>query len=343
MTDHASAPDLTDERLAAHVRAADLSGLPWTERLRRVREDRGFATPSFIELGISLGREIELSPVDRERWAQLAVEAAMRARSRRAEQLEPLAWAVLGNAHRVRGKLSAGRSAFIHCHALRCRMTDPLELADTLSFEASYWSAIAFWSSRSQWAGRCGNDGRKALVKAAELMDVALDGATGVATDSVIGRYEIQAGQIANEAGRWSVAMTMLFSALDRIDPGNHPRLAVIASEHLAKTACECGLLDAAMAGIVRLQGIYERVPDPKVRLFRDWLVADITAKLGRVGEAERLLHEVRAGFMERGFPFEAGLADLETAELAAATDRWSAATQLRSRGFHTLRAGAAQ
>jgi hypothetical protein len=87
---------------------------------------------------------------------------------------------------------------------------------------------------------------------------------------------------------------------------------------------------------------IYDLVADRKSHLFRDWLLADITAARGHLGEAERLLHDVRDGFMEHGFAFEAALADLEMAKVAAATDRWSAATQFRLRGFRTLRAAAA-
>jgi hypothetical protein len=151
MTYDSSASSFADGRLAAHGWAADLAGLAWPERLRRVREDRGFASASFVELSISLGRDFGLSPLDRQRWAQLAVEAALRGTSRRAVELEPLAWAVLGTAHRVRGGLSRSRAAFLRCQALRHRISDPLEFADTCSLQAAYCSEIAYWSSIAGW------------------------------------------------------------------------------------------------------------------------------------------------------------------------------------------------
>jgi len=181
MTDHRSAPGFADERLDAHAWAADLIGLPWPERLRRVREDRAFATPSFIELSISLGRDVGLPASDRQRWAQLAVEAAMRGPRRRAEELESLAWAVLGTAYRVRGRLSAGRTAFKRCHALRQRMTNVLELADTYSHEAAYWWEIAGWSLKGYRASRIGRDGQMALTRGAEFINEALRLATPTA------------------------------------------------------------------------------------------------------------------------------------------------------------------
>jgi hypothetical protein len=318
MMDGTPESGFADERLAAHAWAADLIGLPWPERLRRVRDDRVFGTPSFIELGISLTNDSALSPAERQRWAQLAVAAALQGRSRRAEALESFAWAVLGNVQRVRGLLPASHASFIRCNALRHRITDPLELADTLSLEASYWLRISIWSSRSRWVDRPGKHGRGALARAAELIDEALCRATRFASDSVIGCYQTKAGLMANEARRSSEAVTLLLSALDRIDPATHPRLALAAGENLVTTATHLGRFDTAMAGILRLRATCDLVSDLRLSLLRDWLVADLAEARGDLNEAERLLHDLHDTFRKHEMPFEAALADLHIAKLAA-------------------------
>ncbi len=105
MSSDSPSPGPADEQIAAHARAAHLVGLPWPERLRIVRADRSYSVPSFIELAVGLARDYGMPPADREEWARLGVEAARRGSSRRAGELEPLAWAVLGHALRVRGRL----------------------------------------------------------------------------------------------------------------------------------------------------------------------------------------------------------------------------------------------
>jgi len=324
MTDTSSPSGFADERLAAHAWAADLIGLPWPERLRRIREDRAFASPSFIELSISLGQDLCLSPSEREEWAQLAVEAAIRGPSRRSEELEPLAWAVLGNAQRVRGRLARSGAAFRCCHTLRYRSRLRMESAETLSLEASHWYAIACRRARRREMRHGDRRSDEALARAAELIDEALRRATPTAADSVIGRYEIKAGMIANEArpSRWPVAMTMLLSALDRIDPATHPRLALSAADNLARTAFYSGQLDSAMEGVVRMRNLYDLVSDPGLLLHRNWLVADIAEARGEVNEAERLLHAIRDGFVANGMGLGGSLAEIEIARLSGAAGR---------------------
>jgi hypothetical protein len=195
-------------------------------------------------------------------------------------------------------------------------MTDPLELADTFSLEASYWSAIAIWYSRSRWLSPR-KHGQKTIATAAELVDEALRRATPFASDFTIGLLETKAGMIATEAGHWSAATTMLLSALDRIDPARHPRLALVAGQNLARTALNCGHVDTAMAGLHRLQGTYDLVSEEDLSLRHNWLMADVAEARGDLNEAERLVHSVRDGFIKNGMPWEVSLAEVEIARLA--------------------------
>ncbi|MGH7343171.1 MAG: hypothetical protein ACREKH_22005 [Candidatus Rokuibacteriota bacterium] len=139
MSSEPPAQGSANEQIAAHARAADLVGLPWPDRLRVVREDRSLAVPSFIELAIGLARNVGLTYAEREEWARLGVEAARQGLSKRAQELEALAWASLGNSRRLRGNLAASRVAFMRTRALRRHVVDPLELAATYDLEAAYW------------------------------------------------------------------------------------------------------------------------------------------------------------------------------------------------------------
>ena len=163
--------------------------------------------------------------------------------------------------------------------------------------------------------------------------------ATPYATSAVIGSFEIQAGNIAQKAERWSVAITMLLSALDHIDPVSDPRLALLAAHNLATTAVDRGQLDLAEYAIDRLDGHYEFVACPKLSLQRRWLVAEIARRRGHLSEAELLLDAVRGGFIEHGMTLEAADVDLEMAKLAADTGRPSAAEHLGTRAVRALSA----
>ncbi len=309
-----------DEQIAAHARAAQLVGLPWPERLRVVREDRSYSVPSFIELAIGISRDLEERSAEREEWARLGVEAALHGSSRRVQELEPLAWANLGSTRRVRGRLRASRAAFMRCDALRHRLGDPLDLAETCALEASYWGAIL------------------ELDKAAELIGEALRLARPYAEDSVIGRYEIQAGTIASEAGDQSVAVTMRLSSVERIDPAVHPRLALTAGHNLALTAVRLGHLDTAMCAVLRLGRSYDRfAEDPKLLLRREGLVAEIAKARGHWREAEILFRAQHDGFIEHQMPYEAAQIDFELAELAARTGCWATAAHLAARSARAL------
>ena len=337
MTDASSASSFADERLAAHRWAADLAGLLWPERLRRVQEDRTFAAPSFIELSISLGRDFGFSPLDRRRWAQLAVEAAVRGRSRRAAELEPLAWAVLGTAHRVLGDLSSSGAAFRRCQALRHRIRDPLEFADSCWLQAVYCTEVAYWLSIAGWAGEMGPHGRRALVTAAELIDEALRLAAPRAEPKIVGSYEITAGTIARRAGRKAVAMTMVLSAMGRIDSAAEPRLGLIAGHNAAVTAADLGHLDAAMEGLLRLQRQYDLAGDAKVCFLRERLAAGLAWAQGHLNEAEDRFRSAREQFAKHQMLLEVADANLSIARMAAAGGRSSTAERLVARASRLL------
>jgi hypothetical protein len=216
-------------------------------------------------------------------------------------------------------------------------MADVLELADTYSLEAAFWWDIAGWSHRGGRASRLGRDGQVALTRAAELIDEALRLATPNATATVIGCFEVQAGNIALQAERRSVATTMYLSAVDRFDPVGYPRLALEVSHNLAKTAIDSGRLDLAESAIGRLQSRYHVVGYLKLSLQGSWLVARIARGRGQLRDAMMLLNAVRDRFMEHGMILEAADVDLEMAELASETGRCAEAAHLARRAARLL------
>jgi tetratricopeptide (TPR) repeat protein len=322
MTDGSSSPSSADEQIAAHARAAYLVGLPWPERLRVVRQDRSYSGPSFIELAVGVARDVGMPYAEREEWARLAVEAARLGTSRRAEQLEPLAWAVLGHTLRMRGRLEASRAAIMRCQAVRHRLGDRLELAETLAIEAGYWWQIL------------------ELRKAADLNREALNLARHHAADSVIGCYEVQAGSIANEAKDSTTAITMLLGAVDRIDPTSTPRLAFVAGQNLACSAIVLGHLDSAMCAMLQLRRRFPSLlVDIKTLLKSEWVIADIEMARGQWREAEVRLSAVREDFTENRLFYDAAQVDFEIAVLAAKTGRWPSAAHHAERAARSLTA----
>lgn len=333
MTTDSPSPSSADEQIAAHARAAHLVGLPWPDRLRIVRTDRSYAAPSFIELAIGLARDLGLPYLHRKEWARLAVEAARHGGSRRAEELEPLAWAVLGNLWRLLGDLRASRAAFLRCQPLRHRLVDPLELAETCSLESSYWSEMGVH------ADGLGPGGRAALSNAVELIDEALRLASPAAPDCVIANFEVQAGLAADRSQRWPVAMTMFLSALARLDPAENPRLALVAGHNLASTALGLGHIETARSAILRLHRLYDSSAEPALRLRREWITASIARAEGHEREAECRLQVVRDGFADYGMTYQIALVDLDLAALAAKSGRWPTTAHLAAsalRAFST-------
>jgi tetratricopeptide (TPR) repeat protein len=298
MSSRSSSSNFADEQIAAHTRAAHLVGLPWPERLRIVREDRSYAIPGFIELAISLAREVGMPHTEREEWAQLGVAAARRCGARRAAELEPLAWAVLAGARRLRGNLVASHAAFRRCAALRRHLIVPLELAETYDLEAAYWWTV------------------KEPARGTELIREALRLAREHGTDVVIGSYQIRAASIATEAADWSNAITILLSALDRLDPAESPRLALAAGHNLVWTAIRLGHLDTAMSAILRLNSHYEALAEPGMLTRRDWLLADIARARGHWRETELRLHSVRESLTELEMHLGVARIDLDLAKL---------------------------
>lgn len=88
------------------------------------------------------------------------------------------------------------------------------------------------------------------------------------------------------------------------------------------------------MYGLLRLQGQYETLADPKITLKRDELVADIAKERRRWREAELRYRMVRDGYIERGMHYEAARSEFELARLAAAAGQRTAVAHRARRAF---------
>ncbi len=297
---------LTAEQALAQTLAARLAGRPWPDRIAVVSSERSFWLPSFVELAIAIARDRHTEPQEAEGWAELAVQAIGPTPATRSQELEPLAWAVLGNARRRRGDLGRARQALVRSRELRWQTADPLELAEIYSFEASYWTQVREYDV------------------AANLVLCALALAGPHATPAGLSRYQVQAGMIASAAGRWREAVAGLLPIVERLDPIGHPTLVLSAAHNLAAACMGLGLVALARRALCGLDDLYRRFGDRNVQLQRDWLLARAARAEGAPGEAEMRLEAVRDGYLDAGIPYDAALVELELAELAADRDDWS-------------------
>jgi hypothetical protein len=291
---------ISAEQIGAHALAADLDGLEWPARLAAVRGHECYRTASFVELAIALARDRFTRPATAEQWARLAIEASAPATALRAAELQPLAWAVLGNARRRRGDLRGAAAAFEGCRSTRHLAADPLDLAETLSLEASYWHQV------------------RELRLAATLLEAAIEEATPYAGAEVIARYRIKAGGVATDAERWEEALELLLAGLDALDVQRAPGLALAAGHNVVAAAIGLGLVEFASRTLSRLRSTYRRHAPAKLSLQRDWLLARLAAAWGNAGAALDLLEEVRDGYLREDLPYDAAVAELEIAATAA-------------------------
>lgn len=302
------------EELAAHRLAAGLDGRPWADRLNAVRGDASFHGTAFVELAMALARDQHSPLAEAEDWARLGVEAARHSLELRAAELEALAWAVLGNVRRRRGDLRGARVAFARCAARRGRVADPIDLAETYSLEASFLSQVR--ELGNAWDAVCA-----AHRLAQPFGQVAL-----------LARYEIKAGMIANEDGRYVEAAEILSQGLERLDVAREPGLVLIGGHNLAGALVGMGFPEPAARGLCRLRPLYERHGSAKLALQRDWIWGRIAIARGCSGEARARLEAVRDGFLRMEMPCDAAMVMVESviaglgggqeAEAAAAASR---------------------
>lgn len=313
------------DELTGHMLAAHLDGMSdFGERRRAVIEDERHHSWGFVIAALGIARDHALGWDHQHEWAELAVEACRVAPCCRAQELESLAWAVLGNCRRRSGDLARAGIAFGHCSATRIYTADQLDLAETFSLEASLRHDLLD------------------LAAARELIERAIETARPYATPDRMARYQVKAALIDNSTGRHSRALGRLLAHLPAIDPAAEPQLFLSASHNAAGALLGLGRPEAAMQVLLEIEGACERHASPRLRLQRDWQVAQVAAFRGHSAEAVARLRQVRDGFVAEGLPYDAALLELELAVAHHELGEWSEAERSAARAMAALKASGA-
>lgn len=299
-----------EERIRrAYGAAAEAVTVPAAERRSWVASRPDCLCPEFVELMIAMAREHRgEEPRESVRFAHLAVTAAeeyVRAGGENGDDARALAWAELGNAHRICGDLRLAGIAF-YCVRERMHFTsDPLVRAEAYSLEASYLDCVREF------------DRADSLLQRAERIEARYGTTTG------LGRILMQRGITAQRSGSLLKAVDYYERALVNLDCRQEPNLAVVGIHNLADCLIDAGCYTLALGILQRYQLVYEVFATPVVCARRRWLEAKALLRSGSKSMGEALLSAVRLKFAELARPYETALVTLDLAEAHAVAQRW--------------------
>lgn len=287
----------------ASLLLGELLSLPPEQRRERVRRE-----PRFRLLKLC-GR---LEAASRAAWgddpaaavemAELAVEVAERLDSgiygeALVRDARALAWAYLGNAHRIASDLGGAEEALSRAERL-CRgfKADLLTEAEILVFQASLRNT----------------QGR--FADAAGLLDHALWLYREAGDVHQEGRTLILKGMVLGDGGDFAAAVESLAEGLPRIDPAAEPRLLLVAHHNLAWYLCDHGKHREAAEALERSRRLYVELGSRMDLVRLRWLEGRIALGLGRLAEAVSALALARDAFLEQEIGVDAALVSLDLA-----------------------------
>jgi tetratricopeptide (TPR) repeat protein len=293
--------------------AAQLLGMPRTERLQLARRDARFHRVTLVAL-LNVRAEIALLRQEGgnagERDAELAtvVAAALeRDRGGRVWKAGALAYWLFGKARLHGGDVEGARIAFSEMFGFIVDNNPTEEMA----------LAAAGWAQVDQQAG-CREEAVAHFQRAAYLF-AQIEGRAPA------GACLAEVGFLLLDTGDWMLARRNLQRAWHLLDPALAPSMA--ARVALACAECEILLAEGPGAGwLERARGLYALPASPCEELTRAWTEGRIAALAGRHAEAELLLDGVRQRLLAQGSLREAVtvscdqlLARLETRQRRAA------------------------
>lgn len=275
----------------AHAAAAELIGLPAAERPGFVTTHPDCLGAPFIELMIAMARERRgPAPEESVAFAHLAATAAEAAHSAGADDVDDaraLAFAELGNAHRICGDLRRAGIAFGLARERVRYAADPLVRAEVDSLEASYQSY------------RSNFDEALRLLNRAERIQ------SRCGSPHEVGRIHIQRGNIAQIVGDPQEAIELFRSGLTLLEGTGEPRLVLTAIHNLAFCLIDLGEPDEALSLLHLYRADYQRIGGPADCARLNWLEGKAARRAGLLGFARVALEEVRDRFAALGLPYE--------------------------------------
>jgi tetratricopeptide (TPR) repeat protein len=216
-------------------------------------------------------------------------------------QLRSLAWAALGNAHRVQGNHPGAERSF--------DMADSWWEAGTKDTEDAlgYEPIILDLKASLRLAQR-------RFPEAIELVDDAVDlFLHGEHRDPhLAGRSLVLKGFLLTEMGEEDAVIHVLKKASGLIDPDREPRLVLCIRHNLVDNLSKMGRYKDASDLLPDLRELAAVQGGELDRLRLRWVEGRVAAGLGDPERARQLLGGVRQAFLDDRNPFEAALATLD-------------------------------
>jgi tetratricopeptide (TPR) repeat protein len=295
------------ERAEASRLLAGLLDLPLERQEILLRADRRYQTWFLCDGLLDATRELGFQdPGKALELARLGVEAAERLSAEaygeeRVHDLRARAWAVLGNAERIRSDFQAAEKCFARAERSLKRGTgDPAEKAGVLLLKASLR----------------GNQQR--FREAFRLLDRVVAIARRCGDLHICGKALIIRGFLLGVANDLEAAIRLLREGIRLVEPGTEPRLLVAAHHNLTLYLTESGRYKEALQILDRTRPLYDELGDRMNLLRLEWLEGKIATSLGDLDRAEVLLQNVRRELIERELGLDSALLSLDLARIYA-------------------------
>ncbi len=297
--------ELARERAAAPERLRELLAHGYERQCAMVEEEARYRTWTLCELLLDAsrdwgfqnpGRALELSRLGVDIATRL--DGAMYGEERGLD-LCARAWALLGNAQRIRSDFRESEKSFATAERLLRRGTgDPLEKAHLLFLKSSL----------------LGNQQR--FAAAFRLLDRVVAIARRCEDPQLHGKALITRGFLLGIAHDPEAAIRYLTEGIRKLDPASDPRLLVAAHHNLTLYLTESGRYQEALQLLETARPLYHQVGDQMNLIRLRWLEGKIAVALGQYMEAEELLKGVRRELVERELGFDAALLSLDLADV---------------------------
>lgn len=254
-------------------------------RARQVWSKNPAAAVELAELAVAIAARL-----DSEHYGEITV-----------ENVRALAWAHLGNAHRISSDLRrAEEDLRLAEEHYRSAGEDVYTEALILRFKASLRNAQGLFD------------------EAASLLDRALDIYRDARDRHLEGKVLINKGTALGHSGRFKQAIRTIRRGLSKIDVFNEPGLLVAAHHNLIGYLNEGGKHEEALSALEKTRALYLEIGQPSHLVRLRWLEGKIFRELGRLEEAEIAFLEARGAFIREGIGFDAALVSLDLAVVYA-------------------------
>jgi tetratricopeptide (TPR) repeat protein len=271
------------ERSEAPALLSRLLGLTPERQRLLLSNSRRFPTWGLLELLIARGREETFADSEHaEEILRLALDVAGHLPpsfygSGLIEDMRARSWGYIANARRVRREFGAAEEAFGEAFLhLASGTEDPLERAVLWDLEASL--------RRFQ----------KDFERSRALSYRAISIFRRVGEPHLLGSAMVKLSTAYANLRQPKQATSILYKALDLIDPARDPRLALCALNNLVDDLADSGRFLRAQRALRQARPLYQRFSTPITRIVYQFLEAKIAYGLDRPG-AEQLLSDAVA------------------------------------------------